>query len=461
MSNDTKAKPIPTMAPKAMKDYLANVVPISEEELDEAKRIFSEAKMKLAINASVITSILVSLCHVVFTKAKEIDTLAVTITGDGNPLLMMNVDYLGKLGPEGTFFVLTHEVYHLLLNHLQVTMSRRTDETWTMATEAWINNRVKAHLQRDLPLVDGELAGVNPEKVFDSYRRGAKTAGFEPVSKETFYSTDEAVYAELSRLPKPPRSRSSAICVRHGEGGEGEGDGESPAPLDQEQLDHLCEKVLQASLQAAKNGRPGAKEEILSLMDATPESKTWGDLGAGALRGETTGSRKTDLWAHWVRHTIGSKIAEGDRLRYNKKIPWFPRISPNGPGEKKHGSVYVDASGSMHPDVLRQIADLIGDDDEMEIEWHSFDGVVMPFEPGQPILGGGGTSFQIIEEHVYDKEDDQDFVLVITDGYAPHITPRDPGIWVWLIVPGGDPWPGNEGMSCREIDLNDQTTLAA
>jgi hypothetical protein len=340
-------------------------------------------------------------------------------------------------------------------------MSRRNDETWTMSTEAWINNRVKIHLQRDLPLVDGELAGVNPEKVFDSYRRGAKTAGFEPVAKDTFYATDETVYAELCRLPKPPKQRGGAICVRHTEGdGDGSG-GDSAAPLDQEQLDHLCEKVLQASLQAAKNGRPGAKEEILSLMDATPDSKTWGDLGAGALRGETTQSRKTDLWAHWVRHTIGSKIAEGDRLRYNKKIPWNPRISPNGPGEKKHGSVYVDASGSMHPDVLSQIAELIGDDDEMEIEWHSFDGEVWDFAPGESFRGGGGTSFQIIEDHIYDKEESQDFVLVVTDGYAPHITPRDPGIWVWLIVPGGDAWPGDAGMSCREVDLTDPTSMAA
>jgi len=441
-------------SPKATKDKLENAVPISPEERAEAERIFAEAKIKLAIDASVITTILVSLCHVVFTKSEELPTMAVTITGDGNPLLMMNVDYLIKLGPEGAFFVLTHEVYHLLLNHLRVSATRATDDVWTMATESWINNRVMIHLNRNLPMIDGEQQGVNPEKTYDAYRRGAKAAGIEPVAKDTFYSTDETVYGELQRLPKPPKSRSPHICVRGAGEDENTGDGgNSVAPLDQEQLDHLVEKVLQGSLQAAKNGRPGAKEELLALMDATPDSKTWGDLGAGALRGETTVSRKTDLWAHWVRHTIGSKIAEGDRLRYNKKVPWFPRISPIGPGEKKHGSVYVDASGSMHPDVLRQVADLIGDDDEMEIEWHSFDGVVMPFEPGQPILGGGGTSFQIIEEHVAEKEEDQDFVLVITDGYAPHITPRDPNIWVWLIVPDGDPWPAEAGMSCRQIDL--------
>ena len=30
---------------------------------------------------------------------------------------------------------------------------------------------------------------------------------------------------------------------------------------------------------------------------------------------------------------------------------------------------------------------------------------------------------------------------MVTDGYAPHVTPADPDRWIWLITDNGDTWP--------------------
>ena len=224
------------------------------------------------------------------------------------------------------------------------------------------------------------------------------------------------------------------------------------------------DKVLSGAIQSAKNGRQGAKEEILNWMDSSPEaSQTWGDLGAGTLRGETTKSRKTDLWEKWTSDAIGSKLRDGNRWKYNRKIHWDPRVSANGKQPHKHGAVFIDASGSMHQEVLDRVSGMIGDLDNITVEWHSFDGSVWPFATGEGFKGGGGTSFHVIEDHIVNQtladgsteyccDDDLDFVLVLTDGYAPELLPSDPDKWIWLIVPGGTTWPLDAGMSCREID---------
>lgn len=460
------------MDPKIEKERLFNAVAIEQEVLDKATPILADARRKLGLGPSVITSIVMGLCHFVWTRT--IDTLAVKITGDGNPMLMANPDFVIKIGPDQLVTGLSHEAYHLLLVHLYCDPELMKNQNWITATEAIINHRIVKHL--DLPLIElaepdpkdptkmiSQVVIVDPAKVYESYRNAAKKANMTPVTKDQFYETDLGCFAHLESLPKQIQPKNSGGCVHASDGGTGNGS----APLDPTEVGKFMEKVLSGAIQSAKNGRPGAKEEIIGWMDSSPEaSKMWGDLGAGILRGETTKSRKTDLWEKWTAEAMASRMSDGSRWRYNKKLPWDPRVAANGREPKKHGAVFVDASGSMQQEVLDKVASLIGELDNIEIEWHSFDGEVWPFSSGEPFVGGGGTSFQIIDDHLQEGglrkgssdpccEDDQDFVLVITDGYAPEINPRDPDRWIWLIVPGGSPWPQDRGMSCRSIDLSE------
>ena len=439
------------------KKRLLEAIPIEQEVLDEAILAIKESRRYLGLGPSVITSIVVGLCHFTFTRT--IDTFAVKLASDGNPMLMINPDFLIKIGPQQAVFALSHEAYHLLLVHLYTDPELMKNQNWVLATEACINYRIKKHLKLPLIQIDGKVVIVDPDKIYDSYRQGMKKVEKEPVSKDDFYATDIGCFAHLEGLPKPISSKQGG-CVHFSDSQNGNGN----APLDPTEVSKFMDKVLSGAIQSAKNGRQGAKEEILNWMDSSPEaSQTWGDLGAGTLRGETTKSRKTDLWEKWTSDVIGSKLRDGNRWKYNRKIHWDPRVSANGKQPHKHGAVFIDASGSMQQEVLDRVSGMIGDLDNITVEWHSFDGSVWPFATGEGFKGGGGTSFHIIEDHIVNQtladgsteyccDDDLDFVLVITDGYAPELLPSDPDKWIWLIVPGGTTWPLDAGMSCREID---------
>jgi predicted metal-dependent peptidase len=121
--------------PRTQKRQLEEAIFIEPTVRTDAEFVFSEAKRKLALKRTVMSSIAVGLCHVAFTRTQE--TMAVTLTGDGNPLLMINPDFIIDIGPEGAVFVLCHEVYHLLLCHLRPNVGHKTDPVWVLAQESW------------------------------------------------------------------------------------------------------------------------------------------------------------------------------------------------------------------------------------------------------------------------------------------------------------------------------------
>jgi len=63
-------------------------------------------------------------------------------------------------------------------------------------------------------------------------------------------------------------------------------------------------------------------------------------------------------------------------------------------------AIAVDASGSMPEPVVDWIASLVGQLDGVEAHWLSFDAEVVPFAPGDPLVGGGGTSFRAVADYL-------------------------------------------------------------
>jgi hypothetical protein len=463
------------MDPRQEKEQLLKAVPIEEDVLAKAIDCAKDTRRKVALGPSALASIMLGIMHTVFTRDPMFTTFAVKMAGDGNPLLVQNPDFMLDIGADQSVVAYIHEAYHLMLLHLYVDPSLNANQNWILACEATINWRIKKHLGLPLIQKDGKCIIVDPDDIYDKWRQAAKKANDEGhsipiISKDEFYTTDMTTFGYLEMLPKPikpPRGQGGCTHIDPNGQGQGQGqggDGNDRPQLSQQEVKRFMEKVIQGAIQSAKNGRQGAKEEVLRWMDSSPEaSQMWGDVGAGVLRGETTRSRKTDLWEKWTQDAIATKLEEGNKWRYNKKLAWDPRVTPKGRVPKKHGAVFVDTSGSMQQDVLDKVAALIGDMDDMTVDWHAFDGDIWPFGVGEGFRGGGGTSFAIIDEHVSDPDhrtgdheccqEEPDFVLVITDGYAPEITPVDSDRWIWLITPGGSAWPQDRGMSCREIDL--------
>ena len=429
----------------------------------QARRLKEAALLDFGLTESAVASWLYAKCHHQI-PTTAIDTAAVVASGDGTCLLLYNPDFFTGLGLDGVKFVLFHEARHLVHRHLFADPELRADPVFELAAEVSINHVALVRLRRDeLPLLDGRPTGIDPRAVYEQYRADLTEHGLEPVPYETFTETDLRVYGELKRMHRPPVPERR-LCAHLG------GD---LVPADQETVDAVTSSALLNSLLAARRGHAGAERELLDLMGRTEDgsaraARIWGQLGAGVLRGETTRTRTVHWWQRWLVDVLGSRLREGERLVYPKKrgallaaLGQDPMLARRGPVRDKVLVVAYDTSGSMPQHVITWLTGLVGRIDGVEAHWLSFDAVAMPFAPGERVYGGGGTSFQAVADYVEGRTEvngrrfdvTPDAVVMLTDGYAPPITPAEPEKWIWLITEGGSEWPETHtpAMDCHRV----------
>ncbi|AJT62911.1 hypothetical protein T261_1225 [Streptomyces lydicus] len=441
--------------------------PAEPAVVEEARRLKEAALLDFGLTDSVVASWIYAKCHHQI-PTTAVATAAVMASGDGTCPLLYNPDFFVRLGLEGVKFVLFHESRHLVHRHLFADPELRDDPVFTLAAEVSINHVALVRLGRkELPLLDGAPTGVDPREVHRDYVADLTDQGLEPLGYDDFVETDMSVFRELKRMKQPPTP--PAVCVHLTDSAMGS---------DQETIDEAVSSALLNTLLAARRGHPGAERELLDLMDRTDgtsehATKMWGRLGAGALRGETARTGKVDWWQRWLVDVLASKLREGERLVYPKKrgallaaLGHDPVLSRRGPEREKVLVIAYDTSGSMPDGVVAWLTKLVGEIDGVTAHWLSFDGVVMPFRPGERVYGGGGTSFQAVADYVEGRtavdgrlfDEIPDAVVMLTDGYAPAITPAEPDKWIWLITEGGDDWPDHHTpqMACHRVTTGDR-----
>ncbi|MEV4253693.1 hypothetical protein AB0J52_11050 [Spirillospora sp. NPDC049652] len=451
--------------------------PADPDIVEKARQRKEAALLDFGIGASTVASWLYSKCHR-HIATTAVPTAAVTATGDGVCALLYNPYFFLELDHEGVKFVLFHEARHLMHRHLYVDELLRDDPRFTLAAEVAINHVALLRLRRSgLPTVPGqdggppEPVGVDPRAVYERYKADLLDQGLTPVSYDEFSHTDLTVYSELRRMKtlEPP---PSAYCV-HGVGDGPEGRTGRAVPLDDETVQQIGDAVLREVVQAALRGNQSARDEILDLADRSADGgdrieRMWGGLGLDKLRGTTPVTRRVDWWQRWLTDVLASKLDESERLVYPKKhgaillaLGHEPMLTRRGPERKKVVLVAFDTSGSMPDSVVEWLTTLVGQTDGVESHWLSFDGVVTPFVPGERVRGGGGTDFQNVVDYAEGRlkvggrrlDVEPDAVIMVTDGYAPAVTPAEPDRWIWLITDGGDDWPERHHppMACHRV----------
>lgn len=450
-----------------------------DPELAERGRLLKEAAMlDFGVRESAIASWLYTKCHRQI-PTLAVDTAAVVATGDGSCVLLYNPEFFVAIGADGVRFVLFHEARHLIHRHLYVDAELREDAVFALAAEVAINHVVMRRLRAELPtLPKGDVrepVGIDPYAIHARYEADLRAQGLEPLSYEHFTDTDMTVYGELKRMSDPPvPAAAGAVC------GHLLADGPLQASadlLDDETVGLIVEGVLADVLRAALRGEGPAREEILHLADRTEGGgdrigKLWSRLGLGALRGRTEPTRRVEWWKRWLADTLASKLRDGERLVYPRKhgavllaLGHDPLLSRRGRERTKVVVVAIDTSASMPQRVIDWLLTLIGRTDGVETHWLSFDGEVMPFVAGERVRGGGGTDFGKVVEYVEGRrevggkrcEAEPDAVIMVTDGYAPEVTPARPESWIWLITDGGDDWPDHHSppMACHRVTTGD------
>ncbi len=446
---------------------LAEYRPAAPAVVAEARRLKEAALLDFGLTESAVASWLFAKCHHQLATT-AVDTAAVVASGDGSCLLLYNPDFFVALGLDGVKFALFHEARHLIQRHLFADPELRDDPVFTVATEVTVNHVALHRLGRTgLPLLHGEPVGIDPRAVHRDYTADLRQQGLDPVCYEDFTETDHGCYVELRRMDRPPVPVPR--CVHLDPAG---------VPLDQETVDAAASSVLLNVLLAARRGNRTAEQELLDLMRRTEggsaaASRIWGNLGAGALRGQTVRTRRVDWWQRWLVDVLASRLREGERLVYPKKrgailaaLGHDPMLSRRGPVRDRVLVIAFDTSGSMPDPVVQWLTELVGQIDGVEAHWLSFDAGVMPFKPGERVLGGGGTSFQAVVDYVEGRttvdgkpfEERPDAVVMVTDGYAPPVAPADPDRWIWLITDGGHDWPETHtpAMACHRVTTGDR-----
>ena len=434
--------------------------PADPEVVAEAVRLKEAALLDFGLTESAVASWLYTKCHHQI-PTTAVGTAAVVASGDGTCLLLFNPEFFVGLGLDGVKFVLFHEARHLVQRHLFVEPELRSDPVFELASEVTINHVALVRLKRaSLPELHGSPVGVDPAAVYRRYAADLTEHGLDPVPYEEFIETDLTVFSELKRMKRPPVAEH--VCIHQ----------HTDLQLDQEAVDAVVSSALLNTLLAAVRGHGRARDEINDLMNRTEggerASQIWGSLGADKLRGQTSATRRVDWWQRWFVDVIGSILREGERLVYPKKrgavlaaLGQEPIMARRGPVREKVVVFAYDTSGSMPEHVVTWLTELVGQIDGVRAHWLSFDAVVMPFRPGERVYGGGGTRFQVVADYVEGRsevrgarfEERVDAVVMLTDGYAPHITPAEPDKWIWLITEHGDDWPDSHQppMSCHRV----------
>ncbi|NUW40204.1 DUF2201 family putative metallopeptidase [Nonomuraea rhodomycinica] len=447
---------------------LAEHEPADPAVVEQAHQLKEAALLDFGIRDSAVASWLYAKCHHQI-PTTAVPTAAVVASGDGSCLLLYNPGFFVALGIHGVKFVLYHEARHLIQRHLYVEEELRADPVFTVATEVTINHVVLTRLgRRELPgTEEHEKVGIDPRAVHRHYAEDLRAQGLSPLSYDEFVVTDLSVYGELKRMTNPPVPLP--LCVHM------DGDG---VPLDPETVERVAQEVLGEVMRQALGGNEQARSELLDLAGRTEGggdrlTRMWGSLGLAALRGETPRTRRVEWWKRWLVDTLASKLREGERLVYPKKLGAVllalghdPMLSRRGPERTKVVLVAIDTSGSMSDEVVEWLTTLVGQSEGVETHWLSFDGRVMPFVAGERVLGGGGTNFQNVVDYAEGRLEvdgrafdvTPDAVIMVTDGYADPVTPADPDRWIWLITDGGDTWPENHRppMACHRVTTGDR-----
>ena len=516
-----------TMDAKITVQALKSINNCSEADTKTATDYVEACLYTLTRSSSFIAGLLIN--GVRRFPSQVIDTMAVHLPADGFAVMTYDPEFVLKLaGEQNTTthqakFVLYHEALHLVHRHLYA-REFAGDQTWIMATEATINRRAMQVLKMGLPVIDGKTTGVDPDKIYQQYRKDLREQGKTALSADELFASDLTCFYELKRMSKPPKPpRGTMLICQHGDDsgdgtnrgqctcptpskgdekgdsqGQGSGDGDQDGDgqdgqsggqggsqrdpacpqhgsggsprMDQTQVDNRVERAIEIAMnEAHNNGNRTAKKELLELSDASAgserASKIWGNAGLGALRGEPIVTRSTNYWQKWVENRLADRLEPGLRLVRQRKIWWEERFQYNGDEPHMVLKVFIDTSGSMPNHVIDWVSRKIGETEGLTTHWYWFDAQVGAVDDAEGLRGGGGTSFQSIVEYLEDDEETEeaDAILVFTDGHAPPIAPDDPEKWIWLITPGGSTWPDSHSvpMECYEIDLNDIDDEAA
>lgn len=351
----------------------------------------------------------------------SVDTLAVQKIGK-DIQLMINPDFLDEHTTEECAGLLSHELYHVVMNHLGEQDKFEHEQVMVIAQECIVNDSV---LEEGMSLPDSAILGMNY------------------VEYNTSFLPTKIVYDDLLKKLDPLPEKSERNCSHTS----GEG-------LDQREI---FNKIF-------NNADIEEAPESLKVMLENAASKA----GSGFSFQKTTKSgRKISLkWTELINKIHPNTFSDGGRSkssgtwsRPRRKLAGMPErimlpdrkdLDQAGLGGNRRPKIVLalDTSGSIPKEKVVELLDLANSIPKRKVDviccTFADDYVKLDIDKSfdDQTVAWGGTDFYAISEFVRDHAEQDTHVIVITDGHAEFgyyeskAAPVNLNThWHWLVFP--------------------------
>jgi predicted metal-dependent peptidase len=359
--------------------------------------------------------------------SREIPTACV----DNKGRITFNPDFVTGLNDRQFIFVFAHEVFHPAFRAFE-RQGTRDPLLWNMAHDYAINLLIRDHFARPdaVPsgmLIDDKYADMSAEQIYEHIVRNAIRA---------------------------PKSGMTGDMVQGGGDGSGEsGDGESGDGESGGSDFSDVKNVRDARAKTPKGD--GAWESAVAA--AAYRAKQMGNLPSRIEREVDKFIKSKVDWVEQLRQLLRHNVSRVNRDQYtflpcNRRLIHQGIYFPSLVGfDAPKIAFAIDTSGSMgQAEVSQAHAEIDSirkqfgcpvyimscDADVHSGEW------VDPYSPLPMPIGGGGTDFRPVFEHIEKNRVPVDVVVYLTDGYGNF--GGDPGIeTIWVMTTHEVPPWGN------------------
>lgn len=321
-----------------------------------------------------------------------------TAATDGRHIFF-NREFFSDLTPKEIEFVIAHEIWHNIFEHM-LRVESRDRKVWNIATDYCVNG----HLVRD-------KIGVVPTKVkiFHDSKHYGKSA--EQIYDELYDQYDDEELRQLGQLLDEHMDWND-------DGSDGQGNGNN-----------------------GKNGKPSySKEELRQIRDELKEAMMQAAQAAGA--GNTPGEVQRMIkeltepkmnWRQLLRQQIQSCVRNDYTWTRPSRKGWHTGAVLPGTNfqETIDVCVAIDMSGSISnkqaADFLAEIKGIMDQFQDFKIKVMCFDTRVyneqdFDSQCGESIdeyqvVGGGGTEFMCVWDYLKEHNIVPKKLIMFTDGY--------------------------------------------
>ncbi len=380
--------------------------------------------------------------HSVFYKVVEmgkpyltdrVPTAAVQFDKEGKFInFLFNEKFWKECDDYKKMFVICHEALHIVLQHGTRFLENVNNQIANIAMDIVVNHS----LVRDFGFIRSEVDPNTDYCWVDTVFKDKKYLGFP-------YPDDESTEFYYNEIEKQRQENNKS-----NEGSEGDKQGNNLVDDHSGVSDEEMEEIVKKAIESL------ADDEKQQLSDALNNIKKAGSQTGNWMTIKKVKQTRKNKWEtiikKWEIQSLRfSEVEKEQWIRKSRRMNSFDNgliLPSNAEIECFHMSknkvnvyFFLDTSGSCVNLAERFFTAANSlPKEKFNIRLFCFDTKVEEIDlQSRNIYGGGGTSFQIIEDAIQlEKKKTKKYpsaVFIITDGYGNKVTPEHPNRWHWFL----------------------------